>query len=124
MNPSLSSDSDPSLSSDSNPSIGLDVELRNESAEAWSAVPYAQMLRHYVPNQRKYMAVDTYSFRGPVVYNGESYEKLDFDDLKTEPLSGQYTNGWFASIQHHFLAAADAEACPLIHRQGARMVRS
>jgi YidC/Oxa1 family membrane protein insertase len=86
--------------------IGLDVELRNESAEAWSAVPYAQMLRHYVPNQRKYMAVDTYSFRGPVVYNGESYEKLDFDDLKTEPLSGQYTNGWFASIQHHFLAAA------------------
>jgi hypothetical protein len=50
--------------------------------------------------------VDTYSYRGPVLYDGEKYEKLDVDDLFEEPVSTTTTGGWLASIQHHFLAAA------------------
>jgi YidC/Oxa1 family membrane protein insertase len=41
-----------------------------------------------------------------VVFNGESYEKLDVDDLVEEPVSFTAGGGWVASIQHHFLAAA------------------
>jgi YidC/Oxa1 family membrane protein insertase len=86
--------------------IGLAIEVRNDSGAPWNAVPYAQMVRYHVPSERSFMSVDSYSFTGPVIYNGDSYEKLDFEDLATEPLNEQYTNGWYASIQHHFLAAA------------------
>jgi len=86
--------------------VDLDIQIQNDSAAEWRGVPYAQMLRRHVPVERSYLSVDSYSFTGPVLYNGDSYEKLDFDDLKAQPLSALYTNGWFASIQHHFLAAA------------------
>ena len=50
--------------------------------------------------------VDSYSFFGPVIYDGEKYEKLDAEDLAGEPIDQLITNGWIASIQHHFLTAA------------------
>ena len=50
--------------------------------------------------------VDSYSFAGPIVYNGEKSEKLKHDDLIED---GKYSftaeQGWFGSIQHHFLSA-------------------
>jgi len=56
--------------------------------------------------------VDSYSFVGPVVYDGKKYDKLDADDLREEPLDQLITGGWIASIQHHFLAAAVPAAEP------------
>jgi YidC/Oxa1 family membrane protein insertase len=50
--------------------------------------------------------VDTYSFDGSVIYDGEKSEKLDRDDLLSEgPVSLATEGGWIASIQHHFLNA-------------------
>ena len=50
--------------------------------------------------------VDTYSFDGPVVYDGEKSEKLARDDLMSDgPFVREATNGWIAFIQHHFLSA-------------------
>jgi len=71
-------------------------------------VPYVQLVRRHVPVERSYMSVDSYSFRGPVLYDpgGNDYEKLDVDDLAAEPIDRTVTGGWFAGIQHHFLAAA------------------
>jgi YidC/Oxa1 family membrane protein insertase len=86
--------------------IDLDMQVQNDTGADWRGVPYVQMLRRHVPVKRTYLSVDSYSFTGPVLYNGDSYEKLQFDDLQKQPLTAQYTNGWLASIQHHFLAAA------------------
>lgn len=85
--------------------IDLDIEVDNHSGAEWPSVGYAQMTRIDIPNRRKYTSIDTYSFTGPVLYNGDSYEKLDYEDLETEPVEQQLAGGWFASIQHHFLGA-------------------
>ncbi|HMB73763.1 MAG TPA: membrane protein insertase YidC, partial [Gammaproteobacteria bacterium] len=87
--------------------VDLDVQILNESGSAWNAMPYLQMLRQHIARDRSFLDVDSYSYTGPVLYDGESRTKLDVEDLVEEPISADvYTNGWLASIQHHFLAAA------------------
>ena len=50
--------------------------------------------------------VESYSFTGPIIYDGEKSEKLDRDDLQDDgPYRYQSNDGWIASIQHHFLSA-------------------
>src|SRR6185295_8261268 len=59
------------------------------------------------PLSRSYTSVDSYSFTGPVFYNGERTEKLDFKKITDAPIVDKpVKGGWFAAIQHHFLAAA------------------
>ncbi len=86
--------------------IGLSQVMDNDSAEPYRAVSYLQIRRRHMPPDRSMFDVDSYSFVGPVVYDGEKYSKLDADDLVKEPLDQLITGGWIASIQHHFLAAA------------------
>lgn len=85
--------------------IGLDIALRNSSDETWRGAGYSQMLRLHRPPDRSFTSVDSYSFTGPVLYDGEQYEKLDVDDLVDKPVSQSLAGGWLAGIQHHFLAA-------------------
>ena len=63
--------------------ISLTLGLENDSAAAWSGAPYIQLVRRHVPAKRSYTSVESYSysFRGPVLYDGDRYEKLDVDDL-------------------------------------------
>ncbi len=50
--------------------------------------------------------VDSYSFDGPIVYDGERADKLDRDDLIDDgPVAFSTDNGWLAAIQHHFVSA-------------------
>ncbi len=86
--------------------VDMTLAVDNASASAWSGVPYAQIVRQHVPVERSFTSVDSYSFRGPVLYDGDEYAKLDVDDLVTEPVSQVVTGGWLAGIEHHFLAAA------------------
>jgi YidC/Oxa1 family membrane protein insertase len=86
--------------------ISLDIDVTNNGAAAWTGVGYTQMLRRHDPLERSFMSVDSYSFTGPVLYDGDSYEKLDFDELVAAPQQQTLPNGWYAAIQHHFLAAA------------------
>jgi len=85
--------------------IDLDIVARNQGAEPWTAAPYAQMTRFHNPPERSFLSVDSYSFTGPVIYDGDKSRKMDFEDLATEPANITVANGWLASIQHHFLAA-------------------
>jgi len=86
--------------------INMEQRLTNQSAETYAAVPYVQIQALYSPPERSMFDVDTYSFNGPVVYDGEAYEKLDVEDLAEEPFQQTISNGWLAAIEHHFLAAA------------------
>ncbi len=86
--------------------MGLDVIIENRADTAWRGASYAQMVRRHDPEGRSFMNVDSYSFTGPVLYDGDSYDKLDVGDLAEDPITQTFQNGWYAGIQHHFLAAA------------------
>jgi YidC/Oxa1 family membrane protein insertase len=86
--------------------IDLALKASAPGGGRWLGAPYAQMRRLYAPVKRSYTSVDSYSFWGPVLFNGSNYEKLDFEDLAETPVTQTVKGGWFAAIQHHFLAAA------------------
>jgi YidC/Oxa1 family membrane protein insertase len=89
-------------------SYAIDVRqaLANGSGAVYRAADYLQLHRRHAPPERSMFNVDSYSFTGPVTYDGDSYEKHDFDDLEEEPYRQTLEGGWIASIEHHFLAAA------------------
>ncbi|TDJ46217.1 MAG: membrane protein insertase YidC [Gammaproteobacteria bacterium] len=90
--------------------IGFEQRVSNDSAQPYPAVSYLQIQRLFSPPERSMFDVDSYSFVGPVISDGEKYEKLDADDLAEEPVTQQIIGGWIASIQHHFLVAAVPQA--------------
>jgi YidC/Oxa1 family membrane protein insertase len=89
--------------------IDLEYTVTNKSKEPWRGLSYLQLRKDHKPVERSMFNVDSYSFDGPVVYDGEKYEKLDFDDLQDEPVNLSVAGGWIAAIQHHFLTAAVPE---------------
>src|SRR5690606_1483600 len=62
--------------------IDLDIVLENHADEPWRGAPYARMQRLHNPLERSITSVDSYSFTGPVLYDGNSAEKIDVDDLR------------------------------------------
>ena len=88
-------------------SYRIDVQhvVRNNSEATWSAADYTLLKRSALPQERSMFDVDTYSFDGPIIFNGSNSEKLDRDDLLDAPVSLRAQNGWVAGIQHHFLRA-------------------
>ncbi len=91
--------------------IGLEQEVRNGSDAPWRGAQYVRIKRHFGEQERSMFDVDSYSFVGPIIYNGEKSEKLARDDLIEDGKYEYYSaQGWFGSIQHHFLSAAVPEA--------------
>ena len=89
--------------------VAVEQVVRNETGLEYGAAPYVLLRRVHLPQDRSMFNVDTYSFTGPVYYDGDSYDRMDVDDLEEEPLSETAANGWVGSIQHHFVAAAVPE---------------
>ncbi|HEX6992577.1 MAG TPA: membrane protein insertase YidC [Gammaproteobacteria bacterium] len=86
--------------------IGLELVVENHAEEPWRGAPYVRMQRVHHPLKRTFSSIDSYSFTGPVLYDGDSSEKLDVEALASDPVSFTAAGGWLAGIQHHFLAAA------------------
>lgn len=86
--------------------IALEHEVVNRLATPWRGGQATQILRRAYPQERSMFDVDSYSFDGPLIFNGSKAEKLDRDDLIDDgPLNYSSDDGWYASIQHHFLSA-------------------
>jgi YidC/Oxa1 family membrane protein insertase len=89
-------------------SYTIEIEQRviNGSAQEWRGAAYAQLQRRSRPIERSMFDVDTYSFDGPLIYDGEKSAKQKRDDLLEDgPTSFVSSTGWVAAIQHHFLTA-------------------
>ncbi|MDH5323274.1 MAG: membrane protein insertase YidC, partial [Gammaproteobacteria bacterium] len=90
--------------------IGLEQTITNNSEVPWRGAEYAQQHRYLQEQERSMFDVDSYSFNGPIVYDGEKAEKLDREELQDD---GPYTftaeNGWFGAIRHHFVTAVVPE---------------
>jgi YidC/Oxa1 family membrane protein insertase len=85
--------------------IGLTYDVQNDSPSPRSLAYYSQFLRHWVHASRSYFDVETYSFKGPAVYDGTKTEDLKVENETDSKYSQTVTNGWIASLQHHFVAA-------------------
>ena len=85
--------------------VSLEQEVINYSSQGYSFVPYVQLVKRNAEVDRSMFDVETYSFDGGIVYDGDSYEKLYPDDLKKKPYNQTHNAGWAANIKHHFLVA-------------------
>jgi len=86
--------------------IPLEQRVTNGTGETWAAAPYGQIAHRMHAQERSMFDVATYSYDGPVLYNGDKYEKIKPDDLQDDgPVQARAENGWLAAIEHHFLSA-------------------
>jgi YidC/Oxa1 family membrane protein insertase len=86
--------------------IDLTYDVNNQSGSDWKAASYVQLVRHYEHVERSYFRVETYAYRGPAIFDGKGYKKLDVEDEEDRAFKGSYVGGWMAALQHHFVAAA------------------
>ena len=86
--------------------VDVTQRLVNRSDADWRGADYAQLERRSREVERSMFNVDSYSFDGPIIYDGEKSEKLKRDDLMSDgPFDIKAGGGWVGSIQHHFLSA-------------------
>ncbi len=91
--------------------VVIEQEVLNGGEGLWRGTNYAQIQRISKEQERSMFDVDSYSFSGPIIYNGEKSEKLTHDDLIDDgPVTFSAQNGWLGAIQHHFLSALVPEA--------------
>ncbi len=81
-------------------------DVDNRSAEPWSGTSYVQLARHVYTPERSMFDVESYAYRGPAIYDGKAYNKLDITDDEEGKFAQNVTGGWIATMQHHFVTAA------------------
>ncbi len=65
--------------------VDLTLTVSPAAGGSWRGAPYVQMERVHVPVERSYLSIDSYSVKGPVLYDGEQFEKLDVEDIARTP---------------------------------------
>jgi len=94
-----------------NYAIRLQQDVHNSSQTAWRGDQITQLQRRSFDLERSMFNVDSYSFDGAQIFDGDKAEKLKRGDLLDDgPFSFTSDNGWYASIQHHFMSAIVPEA--------------
>ena len=79
--------------------------MKNDGGAPRKLASYAQILRHWEHASRSYFDVETYSFKGPAVYDGTKSKDLNVESDSDAKYSAIITNGWLASLQHQFVTA-------------------
>ncbi len=85
--------------------IDIEYRIENHSSAPWIAAPYAQILRDDPKVDGSMFKAETRAFRGPALYDGHKYRKLNIEDAVDAHYSQDVTDGWIAALQHHFVAA-------------------
>ena len=86
--------------------IDLRYDVANNTGSDWRAASYVQLVRHYEHVERSYFRVETYAYRGPALFDGKGYRRLDVEDSEERNYQNTIVGGWIAAMQHHFVAAA------------------
>ena len=85
--------------------IDLVYDVKNSGATPRNLAAYSQILRHWEHASRSYFDVESYSFKGPAVYDGTKSADLKVEDATDSHYAATVTNGWIAALQHHFVTA-------------------
>ena len=86
-------------------SIDLTYDVENGGAAPRKLAPYSRFLLQWEHPSRSYFDVETYSFKGPAVYDGVKSHDLNVESDTDSKFSETITNGWLASLQHQFVSA-------------------
>jgi YidC/Oxa1 family membrane protein insertase len=86
-------------------SVDLVYDVENSGGTPRKLAAYSQFLRHWEHASRSYFDVETYSFKGPAVYDGAKSRDLNVENETDSKFSETITNGWLASLQHQFVSA-------------------
>ncbi len=86
--------------------IGVTYDVTNGSPADWKGASYVQFVRHMYAQKRSMFDVESYAYRGPAIYNGQKFSKLDVNDKEDAQFSEAFAGGWMAEMQHHFVTAA------------------
>jgi len=82
--------------------------LSNQSGQVWSGSRYDQLQRSVIADRDDggFTNPGRYSFFGIGFYSpDEKFEKVDFDDIATEPYQRSFNDGWLSMVQHYFFVA-------------------
>ena len=85
--------------------IGIEYTIDNKSSAPWTVHSYARISRSDPAVERSMFKVESYAFRGPVIYDSKKYRKLNIEKSDDQALSQEVKNGWIAGMQHHFVSA-------------------
>jgi YidC/Oxa1 family membrane protein insertase len=88
--------------------ISVRHTLSNQSAQSWSGSRYDQLQRSVITDKDDggFTNPGRYSFFGIGFYSpDEKFEKVDFEDVASEPYKRSVTGGWLSMVQHYFFAA-------------------
>jgi YidC/Oxa1 family membrane protein insertase len=85
--------------------IDLTYDVQNDGTAPRFITPYSQLLRRWEHASRSYFDVETYSFKGPAVYDGTKSHDLNVENDTDSKFSEIISNGWLASLQHQFVSA-------------------
>ena len=86
--------------------IDVVYDVQNASPKNWEAASYVQFARHVYSQKRSMFDVESYAYRGPAIYDGKKYRKLDVSDEEDAKFAQAFAGGWMAEMQHHFVSAA------------------
>ncbi|HTE42688.1 MAG TPA: membrane protein insertase YidC, partial [Steroidobacteraceae bacterium] len=86
--------------------IDLKYLIDNKSANEWSAASYVQLARNQPVVESSMLHAESYAYFGPAVYTGQKIQKLKLTDEDYKNFTATYTDGWIASMQHHFVVAS------------------
>ena len=82
--------------------------LDNQSGQDWVGNRYDQLQRSIIADKDDggFTNPGRYSFFGIGFYSpDEKFEKLDFEDIASEPYQRSFADGWLSMIQHYFFTA-------------------
>jgi YidC/Oxa1 family membrane protein insertase len=83
--------------------IGVSYRIDNASDKPWSFAQYAQILRNNTPLHRSYFDPSSYAYKGPAIFDGSKFEKLNFQ--KAPLLDEPVRDGYLAALQPYFVAS-------------------
>jgi len=85
--------------------VHIEHRLQNNSSQQWQGTSYSQIIKRVNTKTRSMFDVESFSFDGPITYDGNKSEKIDASDLYEDgPLKYSSDEGWVGNIQHHFVS--------------------
>ena len=88
--------------------ISVRHTLSNHGTQSWSGSRYDQLQRSVITDRDDggFTNPGRYSFFGIGFYSpDEKFEKVDFEDIASEPYKRSVTGGWLSMVQHYFFTA-------------------
>ncbi|HET7569983.1 MAG TPA: membrane protein insertase YidC [Gammaproteobacteria bacterium] len=95
--------------------VDLTYRIANASGAPISGSTWARFRRHAVPVSHNMFSIAARTYSGPALFNGNDYNKLQYDDIKDKPVSKIATGGWVAMVNQYFVAAVIPPAKMKVH---------